>query len=299
MMFGLLQLLLGLGGITRERHGEQAVAADGLAGQFADAVGAGMDALDGGLHFGQRLLLVRDQTEGEVAVKGVGAGVGHVLAVAGEIAGVLLGGALERLFGVLAQRLEHVAAEVEEELVITAVFLRHIRRIAIVRGRLPGLVGIEAEDVGEGSGLDMVGNRGPAGTLEGEIGLGGVPGACRPRVPAWAVFLAFFFAISRTSSRLNAMGLVVLRSRMRRLRSAGFKGFPAAGRALPAGAGLADEAFFAAGVGFWAGTGLACFLAEAGFLFLAMMNKGVEGLRGPRRRGHRRSGSKLHRTGSF
>jgi hypothetical protein len=41
---------------------------------------------------------------------------------------------------------------------------------------------------------------------------------------------------------------------------------------------LADEAFFATGVDLWDGTGRACFLAAAGFLFLAMMDKGIAGL---------------------
>src|SRR5436305_9452375 len=67
-----LDFLLGLGRVAREWHGQQALLGDRLLGRLANAVGAGMDALDGGLDFGERLLLVGNEAEREVAVESIG-----------------------------------------------------------------------------------------------------------------------------------------------------------------------------------------------------------------------------------
>src|SRR5476649_2180490 len=121
-----LDLLLGVGGVAGERNGEEALLRDGLRRDLADAVRAVEDALDGRLDLREGLLLVRDEAEREVAVKGVGPGVGHVLAVGGEVARVVLHGALERLLGVALDALGQVAAKVDQELVVALELLGDI-----------------------------------------------------------------------------------------------------------------------------------------------------------------------------
>ena len=149
-----LEILLRFGGVAGEGHGEEPLLGDRLLRDFADAVGAVVDAFDRGLDFGERLLLVGDHAEGEVAVEGVGARVGHVLAVGREIAGIILGGALERLLRVALDALGEVRAQIDQELVVALEFLRHIL-VALEIGGL-SLLGIEAEDVGERGGLHVL-----------------------------------------------------------------------------------------------------------------------------------------------
>jgi len=149
-----LDLLLGLGRVARERHGEQALLGDRLGRDLADAVRAVADPLDGGLDLGERLLLVRDEAEGEVAVKGVGARVGHVLPVRGEVPGVVLHGALQRLLGVALDALGQVLPQVDKQLVVPLEFLLNPPLLDHLGSLRP--LGIESEDVRQGCGLDMV-----------------------------------------------------------------------------------------------------------------------------------------------
>src|SRR5581483_10475764 len=107
----LFDLLLGFGRIAGERNGEEPLLADGLGGNLADTVGAVMDALDRGLDFRKRLLLIRHHAEGEIAVKGVGAGISHVLAIAGKVTRILLGRALEGFLGMLVELPEEMTAQ--------------------------------------------------------------------------------------------------------------------------------------------------------------------------------------------
>ena len=93
--------------------------------------------------------------EDKVAVEGVDAAVGHVLAVGGEIADVVLGRALERLFRMARDALGQLPAHVEEELVIALVLLRDValhHRFDRFR-----LLRIEAENVGQRSRLHVHG----------------------------------------------------------------------------------------------------------------------------------------------
>ena len=186
--------------------------ADRLAGEFADPVGAVADAFDGGLHLGQRILFARDEAEGEIAVKGIGAGVGHVLAVAGKIAGVLLGGTLEGLLGVLAQGLEHMVAEVDAATCRSGgIFRAASRRSSSSAGAFPALPGLKPRMSAREAALMWLGVGGrlePSGRIRPwRRPLAGLPAGDLGRLRC---FFSFFFAISRTSSRLNAIGLARL-----------------------------------------------------------------------------------------
>jgi hypothetical protein len=121
-------------------------------------------------------------SEGKIAIKGVGAGVGHVLAVPRKIAGIFLGRAFERLLRVLSERLEHMVAEVNQQPIEAAVFLGNVLGFAIVRQRFPVLVGDEAQDVGDRSRLDVVRNGRAAGPFGRNLGLDRVFGIPAGRI---------------------------------------------------------------------------------------------------------------------
>ena len=57
---GFLDLFHRLGGVAGEGNGKEALLRNGFLGMLADAVGAGFDALNGGLDLGEGLLLVGD-----------------------------------------------------------------------------------------------------------------------------------------------------------------------------------------------------------------------------------------------
>src|SRR5580698_3168693 len=103
-----------------------------------------------------------------------------------------------------------------------------------------------------------------------------------------AVLLVLVFAISRTSSRLKAMGLATLRPRMR-LRRSSRADFLAAADFVSAGVGLAGASDFLATTAFLA-AGLAGLEADflADFLFLAMAEKEVKSKKGPERNADKR-----------
>ena len=120
-----LEFFLRVGGVAREGNRQQAITSDRFLRDFADAVAAVFDALDGGINFAERFLFARNETEGEVAVEGICASVGHVLTVGREIAGVVFGRALERFFRVQFDAGGEVATEVEQEFVVAFELIGH------------------------------------------------------------------------------------------------------------------------------------------------------------------------------
>jgi len=120
-----LEFFLGFGGVAREGNSKEAIAGDRFLCDFAHAVAAVFDALDGGIDFAERFLFARDEAESEVTVEGIGASVGHVLSIGREIARVIFGRAFERFFRMQFDAGGEVAAEVEKQLVVTFEFIGH------------------------------------------------------------------------------------------------------------------------------------------------------------------------------
>ena len=104
------ELGLGFHGETGPGNRGQTGLGNLLGGQFADAVGVSLDALEGLLNFVNGVLVGGKQAEGEVAVEIVRAGIGHVQAVAGHF--------LRGVLGEAAHLVEEPVAEVEQVLVI-------------------------------------------------------------------------------------------------------------------------------------------------------------------------------------
>lgn len=140
-----------------------------------------------------------------------------MLAVAGQIARVVLAGALEGFFRVQAEALGEGAAEVEEQLVVAAEFLRN--GFGVLEGDGLRFLRIKTEDVGEREAALMW--CGWAGltvfvTSTVFVVLAGAAFAFASSAPGAGLAV---FAISRTSSKLKAIGLAGFFAPRMRLRS--------------------------------------------------------------------------------
>jgi hypothetical protein len=165
-----------------------------------------------------------------------------------------------------------VIVEIDEQTVVAPVFLRNVPVVRRVEFGL--FFGIEAQNIGERGGLDVVGFR-------RFVRSGDDPARLSALLAAASVpdLLTTVFAMARTSSRLKAMGLEgALRFKILLRRADFLVGFSMmAVTRLAAGA---DWAFFA-GPGAGLRKGLAdlgaCLFADLFFLFFAMGRIG-EGL---------------------
>ena len=128
------QLRLGLDREARPRNRFQARLGNRLAGQFADAVGLLLDALERLLDFINRVLVRRQQAQGEIAVEIVRAGIRHVQAVTRHFLGGLLGQPVHLV--------EQLVAQFQQPVVI----LLPLRLDPFRRGDRPGLRHRMAED---------------------------------------------------------------------------------------------------------------------------------------------------------
>ena len=98
-----LQLGLGLDRETRPRDGLQASTRNGLGRELANTIGLFLDALERLLDFINGILVRRQEAQREIAVKIIGAGIGHVQAVACQFLGGFLGEAVHLPDQLLAQ----------------------------------------------------------------------------------------------------------------------------------------------------------------------------------------------------
>ena len=114
------QLLLRLGAKTRPGDGFEAFGFDGFAGQFAHAVSAAADAHHGFVNFVDGVLFGGDAAQREIAIKAVGAGIGHVQAERGLL--------FPGVFHEIVLAIEEVVARFAEAAIVFLPFLGHASR---------------------------------------------------------------------------------------------------------------------------------------------------------------------------
>jgi hypothetical protein len=132
-----------------------------------------------------------------------------MLSVAGQVSSVLLGGALQRVLGVLVELARDVVAQFDEEAEVAAELLGNVG--VRLRARSGGLARIEAEDVGEGRSLDVIwvagfGARAGASTFSGFPLVTGI----LPLAGVSPLLAVAALASSRTSSSEKAIGFARL-----------------------------------------------------------------------------------------